>query len=113
MRPEARLVQGLKGPKSNASEAQATTAEAPSTTADGTITGSYQSMNTDPRGDQPQQIRIVGLNFVAGLVISNDRVIHAAPILGYTIGWTTERIVALAQRRGWTIEHEPAPPSTT
>jgi hypothetical protein len=51
--------------------------------------------------------QIVGPNFVAGLVISNDRVIRAAPILAYTIGWTTERIVALAQRRGWTIEHEP------
>jgi hypothetical protein len=57
--------------------------------------------------------RIIGPNFVAGLVIGNDRVIRAAPILGYTIGWTTERISALAQRRGWTIEHEPTPPSTT
>jgi hypothetical protein len=68
-------------------------------------------MNTDLRGDQPndcpQQMRIIGPNFVAGLVIKDDRVIHAAPILGYTIGWPTERIIALAQRRGWTIEHEP------
>jgi hypothetical protein len=51
--------------------------------------------------------RIVGPNFVAGLVIKDDRVIHAAPILGYTIGWPTERVNALAQRRGWVIEHEP------
>jgi hypothetical protein len=68
-------------------------------------------MNTDPRpNDRSQQIRIVGPNFVAGLVISNDRVIHAAPILGYVRGWPTERIVALAQRRGWVIEHEPTTP---
>jgi hypothetical protein len=67
-------------------------------------------VNTDPPpNDRPQQIRIIGPNFVAGLVISNDRVIRAAPILGYTIGWTTERIVALAQRRGWTIEHNTHP----
>jgi hypothetical protein len=52
-------------------------------------------------------MRIVGPNFVAGLVIKDDRVIHAAPILSYTIGWTTERVSALAQRRGWTIEHAP------
>jgi hypothetical protein len=65
-------------------------------------------VNTDPHpNDRPQQIRIIGPNFVAGPVISNDRVIRAAPILAYTIGWTTERIIALAQRRGWTIEHEP------
>jgi hypothetical protein len=71
-------------------------------------------MNTDPRrNDRSQQMRIIGPNFVAGLVISNDRVIRAAPILGYTIGWPTKRIVALAQRRGWVIEHEPTPPSTT
>jgi hypothetical protein len=52
-------------------------------------------------------MRIVGPNFVAGLVIKDDRAIHAEPILGYMIGWPTERIIALAQRRGWTIEHEP------
>jgi hypothetical protein len=59
-------------------------------------------MNTDS-----QQIRIVGPNLVAGLIIKDDRVIRAAPILGYAIGWTTERVSALAQRRGWTIEHAP------
>jgi hypothetical protein len=67
-------------------------------------------MNTDPRpNDHPQQIQIIGPNFVAGLVISNDRVIRAAPILGYAIGWTTERISALARRRGWAVEYEPTP----
>jgi hypothetical protein len=60
-------------------------------------------MNTD----RFQQIRIVGPNFVAGLIISNARVIRAAPILNYMIGWPVERIVALAQRREWMIEHEP------
>jgi hypothetical protein len=58
-------------------------------------------------------MRIVRPNFVAGLVIKDDRVIRAAPILGYVIGWPTERIIALAQRRGWVVEYEPAPPSTT
>jgi len=43
--------------------------------------------------------RIVGPNFVASLVIKDDRAVHAAPILGYMIGWPTERIIALAQRR--------------
>jgi len=52
-------------------------------------------------------MRIVGPNFVAGLVIKDDRAIRAAPILGYMIGWPIERIIALAQRRGWTIEREP------
>ena len=49
-------------------------------------------------------IRIIGPNFVAGLVIKDDHVIRAAPILGYTINWTTERIIALARRRGWMVE---------
>jgi hypothetical protein len=54
-------------------------------------------------------MRIVGPNFVAGILIENGRAIRAAPILGYVRGWPTERIVALAQRRGWVVEYDTRP----
>ena len=82
------------GPEAETAAATKTTTVA----AGGAVTGGYWPMNTN--------LRIVGPNFVAGLIISNDRVIRAAPILGYAIGWTTERVSALAQRRGWSIEHD-------
>jgi len=76
----------------------AATAETP--TARRASASGHQPMNTES-----QQIRIVGPNFVAGLIISNDHVIRAAPILGYMIGWPTEKIIALAQRHGWIVEY--------
>jgi hypothetical protein len=50
-------------------------------------------------------VRISASNFTAGLVIKDDHVIRAAPILGYMIDWPIGRVIALVQRRGWSIEH--------
>jgi hypothetical protein len=50
-------------------------------------------------------VRISAPNFTAGLVIKDDHVIRAAPILNYMIGWPVKRIVALAQRREWSVEY--------
>jgi len=54
-------------------------------------------------------VRVVGPNFIAGAVVREGRVVRAAPILGYVIGWPVERVIALARRRGWTIERDEPP----
>jgi len=40
-------------------------------------------------------------HFCAGLVLENDLVIRAAPILRYMVGWRRERVMAYARRKGW------------
>jgi hypothetical protein len=51
-------------------------------------------------------VRVLGPNFTAGLVVRDERVVRAAPILSYMIGWPVERVVALTRRRGWTVEQQ-------
>ena len=53
-------------------------------------------------------MRVVGPNFTVGLVVQDGRVTRAGPILKYVVGWSTERVVALANRRGWKIEQREA-----
>jgi hypothetical protein len=52
-------------------------------------------------------MRVLGPNFTVGLVVQDGRVTRAGPILKYVVGWSTERVVALARRRGWTITQQP------
>lgn len=46
--------------------------------------------------------RVVGLNFVAGLVVVDDRCVACAPILHKTCKWrTSAQLRALFAARGW------------
>jgi hypothetical protein len=49
-------------------------------------------------------IRITALHFCAGVVLHNDVVVRAAPILKYMRGWKRDRVVRYAQLKGWMIE---------
>jgi hypothetical protein len=44
--------------------------------------------------------------FVAGIVLFDDKVVEAAPIVGYMKKgrWTRDRVRAYCAERGWTIE---------
>ena len=41
--------------------------------------------------------------FYCGVVVRNDRVIRAAPIVRYTLGWTAQHLHDYARRRGWRV----------
>jgi hypothetical protein len=51
-------------------------------------------------------MRISAPHFVAGLVFDPDniRVIRAAPILRYMLGWTVARVRSYCLTRNWKIE---------
>lgn len=40
-------------------------------------------------------------HFCAGLVITDDVVTEAAPILKYMLGWNTERVRGYIRKKGW------------
>ena len=39
--------------------------------------------------------------FFAGVVLERDRVINAAPIIKYMVGWTEAGVRGYANKRGW------------
>jgi hypothetical protein len=41
--------------------------------------------------------------FTAGLVVEGDKVVSAAPILRYMVGWTNARAVTYCLGRSWVI----------
>lgn len=45
--------------------------------------------------------RIEAKHFVAGLVLEADKVIIAAPIIRYMLGWSRERVREYAGEKGW------------
>lgn len=49
-------------------------------------------------------IRIVAPHFVAGVVLLDDCVVRAAPILKYMMGWSRCRIELYCERKGWKPE---------
>jgi hypothetical protein len=49
-------------------------------------------------------VRIVAPHFVAGVEADNGRVVRAAPILHYMLGWTGGRLASYCARKGWTWE---------
>jgi hypothetical protein len=58
-------------------------------------------------------IAIDAPHFYAGLVAEDGRVVRAAPILAYMLGWSGERVAAYCRRKGWswtrlTSAEEPA-----
>lgn len=48
-------------------------------------------------------LRIIAPWFVAGVVLRDDIVVEAAPILRYTVGWSEERLRSYAKRRRWNV----------
>ncbi len=48
-------------------------------------------------------LQITARHFCAGLVVTNDVITGAAPILGYMKGWELERVVAYCRRKDWHI----------
>lgn len=43
-------------------------------------------------------------HFHAGLLLRNNVVYKAAPIIKYMVGWTRPKVVAYVKRKGWSIE---------
>ena len=55
-------------------------------------------------------VRVVGRYFVAGLVVSDDRCIRAAPILRKAcMGKTADQLREMFQTRGWQAHIVPHP----
>lgn len=40
-------------------------------------------------------------HFSAGVILHGDRVVRAAPILKWSMGWSRERLSAYCKRKGW------------
>lgn len=40
-------------------------------------------------------------HFYAAVILTNNRVTRAAPIIGYMLGWDSQRVFDYARRRGW------------
>lgn len=49
-------------------------------------------------------VRIVAPHFVAGIEASSGRVVNAAPILRYMIGWDARRVADYCARKAWEWE---------
>lgn len=46
-------------------------------------------------------VRIEAPHFVARLEVDSGRVVEAAPILRYMVGWTTKRVRGYVDAKGW------------
>ncbi len=51
-----------------------------------------------------QLLSIDAPHFYCGLVLSNDRVVRAAPIVRYMVGWPRRRVEGYCRARNWRIE---------
>jgi len=49
-------------------------------------------------------LRIVAPHFVAGLIHHDGRVVEAAPILRFMVGWSGRQVAGYCARRGWAWE---------
>jgi hypothetical protein len=48
----------------------------------------------------------VAPHFVAGVIVGPDGIVtEAAPILGYSVGWTGRRLRECAASKGWTTTY--------
>lgn len=53
-------------------------------------------------------LSVTAPRFVAGLILNDDRVTEAAPILRYMTGWTRARVLSYCRSRRWALtEVEP------
>lgn len=46
-------------------------------------------------------LRIVAPHFVAGVEAQGSRIVRAAPIVHYMVGWSRTRFVGYAEEKGW------------
>lgn len=53
-------------------------------------------------------VRVVAPHFVAGFVVADCVVDHAAPILAFMVGWPSERAREYLARKGWPASIVPA-----
>lgn len=49
-------------------------------------------------------LRITGPSFVAGIVVRDRRIVEAAPVLRYMIGWDGRRFARYVIARRWRFE---------
>ena len=42
-------------------------------------------------------------HFCAGIDLKDDKVVAAAPILKYMMGWNRDRVRSYCEKKGWTI----------
>jgi hypothetical protein len=49
-------------------------------------------------------IAIDAPHFYAGLVAQDGKVIEAAPIIGYMLGWTGKQVANYCAKKGWVWE---------
>jgi hypothetical protein len=49
-------------------------------------------------------LRILGPDFVAGLIVDGKRIVRAAPVIRYMIGWTVQQVAARCAQKGWECE---------
>lgn len=48
--------------------------------------------------------RIVAPKFIAGIVLEDDVVVLAPPLLRYMIGWKRDKVRAHVKKKGWQIK---------
>lgn len=61
-------------------------------------------MPADTSPASPTLVRIVAPHFVAGIEADSGRVVNAAPILRYMLGWDARRVAGYCARKGWDWE---------
>lgn len=49
-------------------------------------------------------VRVTSTNFCAGLVLENDWVVRAAPILRRFVGWHRAHLASFLRRQGYQVE---------
>jgi hypothetical protein len=47
--------------------------------------------------------QITAPHFTAGIELENERVVRAAPIVGYMWGWNRDYVRWYCQKKGWTV----------
>jgi hypothetical protein len=58
-----------------------------------------KKINIDP--DPANMIRIDSGYFCAGVDLEDDRVVKAAPIVKYMVGWTRRKVESYCRKKNW------------
>lgn len=54
-------------------------------------------------------IQIKSPYFVAGATAQHGYIVRAAPIIHYSIGWTTAKLLGYCRSKGWQFDHVSIP----
>ena len=52
-------------------------------------------------------IQIYAAHFCAGVIHDDGRIVKAAPIVRYMLGWSGKEFNTYCARKGWTYQHVP------